>query len=1130
MYRFFTASMCRWHCLAHSIHFTVMKLPCFLLLLIACFLTTGAHAQKISITAKDAMFADLIPRIQKQSGYDFVYNSSVLKAGKPITLSFANAGIKEVLDRCVDGQPFTYVIQQKTITIKLAEQPEKQQELTVTGKVTDDHQLALPGVTIRVKNTNTFAISDKDGNYRIKVPQGNEILLFRYIGYAEQEVPVNNRTQVNVALVPSAAGLEQVVVVAYGMQRKATVTGAIASIQTKEIKQSPAANLAVTLAGRLPGLTAIQRSGEPGRDVTNLFLRGQGTINAQSPIILVDGIERDLTSIDPNEIASVTILKDASSTAMFGVRGANGVILVTTRRGTSTVPEINFSMEGAAQQFTRVIQPVNSAQFAELRNLALQNDGLPYAYSAEAIEKYRSGSDPLRYPNTDWNDILLKKFSYQQRYNLNVSGATPTTSYFINAGFLDQGGQFNTEKDLKYDPRFLLKRYNFRSNIDVKLNKSLKAFLNVAGYLEKRNSPIGVFNYLGGSTDENLERNSPAYWILALANDLNATVPGPLTPDGEVITSPGVTHPAYGQINRSGYIQQTRANITATYGMEQSLDVLTKGLSVKAVASFDARMVNNMFAAKYYEKYVQVIDPNQKGPDGEALVYYRPFNNDKNTPLNIWGGRFFTSLTNFQGYMNYNRQFGKHAVTGLLLYQQQSTRINQELPYNLRGFSSRLTYNFDNRYFVEFNAGYNGSEQFNKGNRFGFFPAVSGGWLISNEKFLVNNSTIHLLKLRASYGEVGNDRIGDRRFLYLDDIQVGGGGYSGSLGNGERVNTNLLRNEQLQWEVAKKANIGIELGLFESLNLTVDLFNEKRNNILRSRGTIPILNGLPSSALPPVNSGIVKNHGYEIELSYRKSLRKDLSVLSRVNLSYATNRQLFADEPLLPDGYAYRYRETGYRIGQPFGYIVERYFQNEADILNSPKQNVGGHESRPGDFKYRDLNNDGVVDVKDQAPIGYAVVPEYTFGAAFNVNYKNFDCSVLLQGVTNASNFYLGRGNFPEQNYSSWHLESWTPERAEKGRKISYPRLSTQGSPNEIGNSAFYLDASYIRLKNVELGYTFSQAISKRVGAKRLRVYLNGLNLYTWDRLPTDNFDPEQTGELTYPITKLYNAGVNFTF
>lgn len=999
------------------------------------------------------------------------------------------------------------------------------QQVQISGVVSDSaNGQPLRGVSVIVESTNNGTQTDANGRYIITT-SSNATLVFYHVGYSERSVRIGGNASVDVQLAVADKDMDQVVVVAYGKQKKATITGSIVSIQTKEIKQSPAANLAVSLAGRLPGLTAIQRSGEPGRDITQLFVRGQGTVNAQSPIVLVDGVERDLTYIDPNEVESVTILKDASSTAIFGVRGANGVILVTTRRGTSEIPEINLTAESGVQSFTRFITPVNSYEYATLRNLAQRNDGGGDAFSQQALEHYRDGDDPVRYPNTDWRKLLIKPASLQQRYNLNISGATKAIKYFVNAGYLNQGGQFRFEKDLPYDPSFKLDRYNFRSNIDIQINKSLKAFLNVAGYLEKQNMPMGVLNLVG--RDE-VGNNSPALWVMAYMNYLNATVP-PYTPDGQVITLITTDHPALGQLNRTGYVQQTRSNVMATYGMEQSLDFLVKGLSARAVMSFDSRTINNFYAGRDYERWEQVILRGVPGSDGKDSVRYVN-HAQKNTPLAISGARSFNSFSNFQGSLNYNGRFNKHVFTGLLMYQQQKTLINSELPYNLIGLAARVTYGFNNKYFAEFNAGYNGSEQFAKGRRFGFFPAVSGAWMVSNESFMEEVKSISLLKLRGSYGIVGNDRIGGRRFLYIDDLQVSGGGASGSLGNGSTITTNLLKNELLQWETAKKANVGFEIGLFNEINLVVDIYSEKRDNILRNRGTIPVLNGLPISALPPVNLGVVENKGYEIELNYRKRFNSDWSLLSKLNLNYASNKQLFADEPLLPESYAYRYRETGYRIGQSFGYVVDGYFADQADIDKSPVQRVGGHDSRPGDFKYRDINGDGVVDAQDVAPLGYSAVPEFTFGAAFNVTYRNFDVSVLVQGITNVTAYYGGAGTFAANYYVKRHLESWTPERAASGMPINYPRLTTEGNPNEIGNSFFIIDGSYIRLKNVEIGYRFPSFVAKKIGAKGVRVYANGFNLATWDRLPTKDIDPEVTNETSYPIIKTFNFGLNVTF
>ncbi|MBC7743607.1 MAG: TonB-dependent receptor [Flavobacterium sp.] len=991
-------------------------------------------------------------------------------------------------------------------------------EIDLRGKVVDGKGESMPGVSVKIKNKTKGVVTDVNGNFQMKAETG-DVLVFSFVGFKTAEyVVVSGKNDIRIAMVEDQANLDEVVVVAYGTQKKATVTGAIASIQTKEIKQSPAANLAVTLAGRLPGLTAIQRSGEPGADVTNLYIRGQGTTNAQSPIILVDGVERDLTYIDPNEIESVTILKDASSTAIFGVRGANGVILVATKRGTSEVPEINFTSESSAQSFTRLITPVNSYEFATTRNLAQANDGLSQTYSASDIEHYRTQDDPLRYPDTDWRDILTKKYSLQQRYNLNVSGASKAVKYFVNVGQLSQGSQFKNEDNLPYDPSYNLKRYNFRSNIDIQLNKTLKAYLNIAGTLEKQNGPY----YTPGSSQS-------SFFVIAYMAAQGATTPGPLTPDGKVLTNTILAGaPPYGLLNRFGYQRLNRTNITASYGMDQSLDFLTKGLSVKAQASFDTRSGNLLYASKGFERYIMVIDPVTQD------VSYKLANSIQESPLSLSGVNSYSTLANLQGFLNYNRTFNKHAVTGLILFQQQSNIIDVQLPFNLLGVASRLTYGFDNKYFAEFNAGYNGSEQFAKGNRYGFFPAVSGAWLVSNEKFLKNNKVITNLKVRGSYGEVGNDRLSGARFQYLDNISIGSGGYSSSLGNGQRINIATLGNPNLQWEVAKKANVGLELGIFNSFNLVVDVFKERRDNILRNQGTVPVLNGLSLGVLPKLNFGVVENKGYEIELNFKKAYSKNLSLLAKLNFNHARNKQLFADEAILPADYAYRYRETGYQIGTPFGYIVDRYFTDLTDIANSPKQSVGGHESRPGDFKYKDLNNDGLVNARDYAPIGNSNIPENQFGGAFNLTYKNFDLSALMQGVSNVFQYFnQPYGTWEGFNYVKRHTESWTAERAASGEKINYPRITTQGSPNNIPNTFFIVDASYIRLKNVEIGYSLPTNLSRKIGSKGIRIYANGLNLFTWDKLPTKDFDPEvgsSRDNLAYPMLRMYNFGVNVKF
>lgn len=1113
-----------------------------LLLTVACLqVSAGAVSQRLSIRLKDASIETVFKNLRRSSGYQFVYSNELLKNAKPVTIDISNGTLEEVLDATFRDQPLTYSLVEGAIVVKPKavsrekETPVEEEQKAVQevkGKVTDEKGEGLPGVNIMLKGTQRGITTDFDGNYRIEVADENSILVFSFVGYITQEIPVGNRTAIEVSLLVDEKSLDEVVVVAFGTQRKITVTGAIASVQTKEIKQSPAANLAVTLAGRLPGLTALQRSGEPGRDHTALFLRGTGTLNGTSPIILVDGVEREMTYIDPNEVENVTILKDASSTALFGVRGANGVILVTTKRGTTGKPSIGLTYEYGLQDFTRSPTVLNSYDWARLKNEAWRNDN-PNAdpddpvnqppYSEYALDRFMYQEYPEAYPNTRWQKLLFKDFVAQKRYNLNLSGGGDFVQYFVNVGFLDQGGQWKVSPDVtNYNPEAFLKRYNFRSNIDAKLNTSgtLSTFLNAAGYFEKVNSP-------NANTDEIFRRTYSFFPVV---------LPGPLTPDGEVLVGPGnYNESPWALINRTGYRQETRNNITASWGLKQDLKALTEGLSAKFMVSFDTRTIYSLTAGKNYQRWIQIIDPNTPNHMGmDSVQYSRVFLEAENTPLSISSGSNFQSFFNFQLSADYHRVFNdRHSFTGMLLAQQE-TRVlpNDRLPYNLRGLAFRGSYAFDNRYFLEFNAGYNGSEQFAKGRRYGFFPTLSGGWVLSNERFLQDSRAISMLKIRASYGRVGSDRLGDRRFLYLDDIQrATGGGFSSSLGRGGKINENYIGNSMIQWEIANKANLGLELGLFQNLNLTVDVFKERRDNILINRQSIPVVYGIQASRLAPVNMGIVENKGYEIELNYTKRFNKDWSVLAKLNFNHARNKVIFSDELQFPEDYAYRYRQTGHRLGQIFGYQLRDGYYSSYEEIAEEGLNYTGYTVRPGDFKYVDTNKDGTIDERDQVPVGYSGIPEYTHGSAFSINYRNFDVSFLFQGIFNVSGALSGYGTMSLYDFRERHLKAWTPERAASGEEILYPRLSTGASVSEQDFNSFFIEnRSFVRLKNAEIGYRLPVNLVSRIGAKEVRIYMNGFNLVTWDKMRNRDFDPEVNSSLSYPVYRVFNTGVNITF
>ncbi len=1105
----------------------IMKMLILLLTVTCMHVSASGFSQStVTLSVKNASLKSVITEIEKQTGYGFLYRENKFMEDSRVDLNIVDMPVGEVISQLFNKTGISYKISKRKLVI-IQSFPETLDKV-ITGTITNESGEPLNGVSISVKGSTIGTITDERGMFSLNVPDG-AVLVVSSVGYNVQEIAVNRRTNLQITLSALSTSMDDVVVIAYGKQKKATVTGAVASISTKEIKQSPAANLAVALTGRLPGLTAIQRSGEPGRDNTLLYIRGRATINGQSPLIMVDGVERDITFLDPNEVDNVTILKDASSTALYGVRGANGVILVTTRRGRSAIPQISLTSEYGVQGFTRIPSTINSYDWVVLKNQARQNDlpGSTPLYSDYAVERFKLQDQPYAYPNNNWIDILLKKWAPISRINLNLDGATEYVKYYVNVGYLNQQGQWKIDPETlkQYDPRAFLNRYSFRSNIDVNLNskKTLKTFLNVAGYLEKVNGPWVEARFNANTATTEI--------VSRIMNKFPVTTPGPTTPDGNVLVNNDKNGESpWAQINRSGYRSENRTYVTSTWGMEYDLSQsVTKGLSALFKASFDNRSINTQVGKKYYQYWIQEVDPNLKNANGgDSITYKRIQTNFDNTQLATEVGSNYRSFVDLQFQINYQRRFNLHNVAGTVVYQQQSLiQPGEPLPYKVKGYASRLTYDYDSRYMAEFNMGYNGSEQFSPSNRYGFFPAFSAGWMVSNEKFFESvKNNIDVLKIRGSYGKVGNDKISNRRFIYLDDITTASGGYSSELDFGKRINELAFGNPGVQWEVAKKMNVGIEIGLFKQLNITFDVFTEKRNNILAYR-TIALLNGIPSNLTPPYNLGAVDNKGYEIELTHQKVINNKISVLTKFNFNYADNKVKFLDELPNPADFAMRYYQTGYSLGQRRGYLIEGYFNSLQEIEQSGLTCVGA-KPRPGDFRYKDVNKDNVIDEKDIVPIGYSDIPKYTWGAATNITYKNFDFSILFQGAFKVSS--INTGIYETDDFREIHKDAWTAEKVASGATIRYPALSLGTSSSQQSNDFFIQDASFVRLKNMEIGYRIPAAVLNRIGLKGLRIYANGLNVITWDRLKFKDWDPELVNNSTYPLYKIFNAGLNVTF
>ena len=987
--------------------------------------------------------------------------------------------------------------------------------LWTSGSVVDKQNEPLPGVTVNIKGGSQGVITDVDGKYRIKVPNRKAVLVFSFIGFQTQEVSINGRSTVDVILQETVTQLNDVVIVGYGQQKKESVVAALSTISATGLKQTPASNLGVALAGRLPGLTVLQRSGVPGGENLDFYIRGRSTINGQQPLTIVDGVERSFTALDPHEVETITVLKDASATAVYGVRGANGVIIVTTRRGKIEKPMIDVTVEQAWQQATRLPEMTSAYDYARLTNQVDLQNGRQPTYSDYALERYRLGDNHTFFPVRNYIKEFMKEFSPMQRVNVNVSGGTERMRYFATVGYLYQEGIFKTEKykEYDYDPESKANRVNFRSNFDVSLHKNLKMFLNISGYMQKKNDPVIVPNnasYLNDVQGYSVMLSN----LLSTPNNSH----NDLTPDGEVITSYQRANVPYGMLNRTGFRNTQTNQVSATLGVEQKLDFITKGLSAKVVASYDAYSSNQQVRQRTYQSYQVTGDP--MNPESAT---YEPTGSSINSTLSDAQYQSFSNLFDIDASLNYNRTFGKHDITGLILFNRYQRVINIQLPYNYIGLVGRATYGYAHKYLAEVNFGYNGSEQFAPGHKMGFFPSFSIGWVLTEEPFMDKvKDYLSYMKIRASYGQVGNDNMNGTRFAFLT---LWGGSYESQIGN-----------KNLEWEKANKYNIGIETRLFKDFGLDVDLFYERRNNILiPATGLIPTgvfgTGGVGASGIiPKINAGVIDNKGMEITASFQKNLNKDFRVDCRANAAFNRNKIIYMSEVLLPEDYACRLRRTGYRLGEPFGYEVAGYFNTEQEILDWYDQTALGPKPKLGDLKYKDKNGDGIVNDKDMVPIGYPEIPEWTFGAGLNIQYKNLDFSMMWQGSANRSYYMTGQNITETYNFNNWHKEAWSQERYDAGERITYPRLDPGSSINHLPSSFWYVNGNYIRLKNMEVGYTLPKKWSNSIRASSIRFYINGLNLLTFDRYPVKYQDPEQSSELLYPVFKTYNVGLNISF
>lgn len=997
----------------------------------------------------------------------------------------------------------------------------------IKGKVTDTHGIALPGVIVSEQGSTDKAMTDLEGAFSIEVEKIPTTLSFYLNGYQVTNADVKSETsEFTIALAK-----EEFEYVAYGTQSKDNVTASIFSISGDELVTSRSANLFTALQGRLPGLQIIQTDGEPGKESFNVLVRGSDSRNSNGVMYIVDGVERNPNGIETYEVERVTVLKDAAATSIYGMRGAGGVLIITTKKGFEGKSKITLSVDHSMQTPTMRPNFVNAFDYANMFNQRLANDtlysdaqdiysggtGLDHSgvafYTPEELEHYRLGDLTDFYPVRDMQKEFLKDYSKLTRVNVNFRGGSKAMRYFTSIGYTNQGGLLKNEPFDKYsyDAEQGSKRFNFRTNLDITLNPNLNLYVNIGGSMQQDNSPNGM------TINELIEKlyKTPNNAI----NDL--------TPEGEIIVkrdklSFETNKSIYGELNRTGSNFATDTRLNNTFGVRQKLDKLVPGLSASAELAFDVHSTSTQQRKRSYAGYEVSTLTDVNGVDSLGYVQVP---GTSNSTLSDGQGKFFYYMYNMRGSLNYNRTFGnKHEVSGMLMAQRYMQQQQVLLATNYLGLAGRGTYAYDNRYFAEVNFSYQGSEQFAKGKRFGLFPSLSAGWIVSNEKFMDEYNALSFLKLRASVGQVGNSVYGygsNNQYLYLTTWN-------------SNSTENQLGNENIQWETYTKYNVGIEAECFNSLSVGFDYFyHDNKDIIIRDIAIIPDgMMGLGGASLPPANLGTSINQGYELVLGYNKKVNNDLSVSLNGNLSYTRNEQKYTAELPYDETYAYPYRQQGYPVGYQFGYRSAGLFNSQAEVDEWYDQTYFGGVPTPGDIKYVDLTNDGVVDEKDQAPLGVGQFPQMTFGLNLQVNYKGFDVSALLTGATKRNVYLSGFGRFSNQdNFTEYMKEAWTQEKFEAGDKIEYPRLGSE-STNFIKSDYWMADGTFLRLRNVELGYTLPEFISRQIKASSIRIYANGLNLLTWDKLPNSDFDPESANgsNTNYPILKAYNFGISVKF
>ncbi len=1001
---------------------------------------------------------------------------------------------------------------------------QSKEQINVIGNIADENGNPLPGATVILKgNKDVHAIADIDGNYSISVPDRWAVLTFNYIGFLPQEIQVENRRVVNVTMAEDIGQLQDAVVVAYGQQRKESVVASITAIEPDKLKTGTTRSLSNNLAGTVAGVLAVQRSGEPGYDNSTFWIRGISTFQdaGRDPLVLVDGIERDINNLDPEEIESFSVLKDAAAAAVYGVRGANGVIIINTKRGKMGKPRVTLKAEFAGTTPVKLPDYIGAADYMQLLDDILVDNGKEAMYT-DRIAKTRANYDPDLYPDVNWIDAVTKDWGTNQRISAEVSGGNNILTYSLVAAVYNEQGILTRDPGREWDPSIKLQRYNVRSNVDINITKTTKFRVNIGGYLQDRNSTTQ-------STDLIFSR---AFRAVPFEYPVRYST-------GEIPA--GAEGNVWAMATQMGYKTTSASKIETLFSLEQDLRFITKGLNIKGTFSFDRYSSGSVSRGTSPDLYNAARQRNEDG----TLVLNRS-TTGSNTLGHSVSGEYGNKRLYLELALNYNRTFGgDHAVSGLILAQRSNYDNGDKLPYRNQGIAGRASYTYAKRYVAELNFGYNGSENFAPGKRYGLFPSAAIGWVVSEEPWMRRaKDVLSTLKIRASYGQTGNASLSGRRFAYLSTITDDYNTldmYKWGIESGYGI-TGMAEGEfgvpNLTWEKVNKANIGLEIGLFKGvLDLAVDVFDERRNNIFMERESIPLTAGFIKT--PWENFGKVKNQGAELTLNFRKQFGRDFFLGLWGTFTYARNEIVEMDEAKSIIG-TNRAR-TGHPVGQIFGYIADGVYTEDdfIDLENGilkpglPECTLAS-TVRPGDIKYKDMNGDKKINVYDQSPIGGTVDPEIVYGFGLNFSWKDIDFGVLFQGTGRtyrlmSSNILPGQNSGGYYNVLSNYQDRWTEDNPTAD--AFYPRLSY--GPNTINAqpSTWWLkDMSFLRLKNLELGYSLPKSLAEKSFISSARVFLRGSNLLTFSKFKL--WDPELNSAdgAKYPLMMSISAGLEFKF